>query len=606
MRLRLATTLLALGLGLLVRAPALEGGLASDDYVQAAMLEGTYPAPRAALDLYDFADGSDADRQALMDAGALPWWSAPGLRLAMMRPLASALVGLDHALIGNHLLARHLHSALWWVLAVLAVGALLHAVLPPPVAGLALLFFAVEEGHSMPFGWLANRGALLALAFGFTGVYAHVRFRRDGWRLGLFLGPIALGLALASGEWALAVFAYVLAYELVGTRDPWPKRVRALVPAGALVLVFVTCRILLGYGTRHSGVYVDPFDDPPRFVTTSLERLPVFVADLVFAIPSFWWDFGSPWRNALWEAGWIPHDRWDVVPEWRTLHTALGAVAAVVLLALARWCRRDLADDVWRDLRWLLLGAALSLLPMIGSFAHSRLVLPASVAVCATAALVVARAVRSLRAERSSPGLRSLFAGVVVLAVVAIQGLEAGRTSRLDAQTALRLHSTVGRWALDAELAQDSAEQRIILLTALEHTLAFFTPFVRAHHGLPSPRSFWTLSTAPHPHELTRPSADTIELEVRGGTFFETNMERLYRPDTLPFHEGDRVRMAGMQAEIVAIKDGRPQRVRFRFDRSLDDSSYVVLDSTSDGLRRVRMPTVGDRITLAGPAFPHF
>ncbi|MDD9936301.1 MAG: hypothetical protein OXT09_22000, partial [Myxococcales bacterium] len=147
------TVLAAAALGLGVRADSLQTGFFSDDFVEEAMLQGHYPAERGALDLFNFVDGSEHEVQLLMARGALPWWSAPDLKLAMFRPLTSALVGLDRALFGPDPFARHLHSALWWVLALAAAVWLWRALLPPAAVAVAALFFALEEAHTLPLSW---------------------------------------------------------------------------------------------------------------------------------------------------------------------------------------------------------------------------------------------------------------------------------------------------------------------------------------------------------------------------------------------------------------------------------------------------------------------
>src|SRR5262245_55131487 len=96
---------IGVGLGLLfgvwLRWPTLQNGYFSDDISALAMAEGAYAAPRGKLDLFDFTNGTPADHTLLMRAGSLPWWTAPGLRLAMLRPLSSALMLLDRALFGD-------------------------------------------------------------------------------------------------------------------------------------------------------------------------------------------------------------------------------------------------------------------------------------------------------------------------------------------------------------------------------------------------------------------------------------------------------------------------------------------------------------------------
>src|SRR5262245_30076064 len=70
-------------LGAIVFMPALRAPFLLVDYLQASMIEGTFPAKRSPIDLYDFVN--DGDRAALVDRGMLPWWSHPKLEIRFFR-----------------------------------------------------------------------------------------------------------------------------------------------------------------------------------------------------------------------------------------------------------------------------------------------------------------------------------------------------------------------------------------------------------------------------------------------------------------------------------------------------------------------------------------
>ena len=115
----------------------------------------------------NFVDGSAAEVRALQDRGVLPWWSAPDLKLAMFRPLASALVLLDRALFGADPWLRHLHSALWWGLGVLAVAWVLRLLLPVATALLATALYALDGAHTLPLSlrsrWARRMRSIVSL-----------------------------------------------------------------------------------------------------------------------------------------------------------------------------------------------------------------------------------------------------------------------------------------------------------------------------------------------------------------------------------------------------------------------------------------------------------
>jgi hypothetical protein len=174
---------LAIGCGIVLRWDAQYAGFVGDDAVQLAMLQGDFPAHRGFWDLFRFAD-NERDGLALMEFGYDAWWSAPKLRIAMFRPLSSALFALDHVLFGLNPLPFHVHSALWWVATVVAAACIFRETLTPLAAVVALFLFVLEEAHSAPVAWLANRSTLISCAFAFFGLWLHVRQRRKPIRRG--------------------------------------------------------------------------------------------------------------------------------------------------------------------------------------------------------------------------------------------------------------------------------------------------------------------------------------------------------------------------------------------------------------------------------------
>ena len=70
----------------------------------------------------------------------------------------------------------HVHSLLWFVLLLFLVTKFYRRILGPTwLAGLAVLLFAVEDGHGSPVGWICNRNILIAASFGIGCLIAHDR-----------------------------------------------------------------------------------------------------------------------------------------------------------------------------------------------------------------------------------------------------------------------------------------------------------------------------------------------------------------------------------------------------------------------------------------------
>lgn len=576
---------LACAAGLGLRLDVLDAGFWSDDYLHHAMLEGRYPAERAAWDLFRFADGSTEDTRKLVEYGYYPWWAHEHFRLSMLRPLASLLHAADYGTFGLDARSHHLHSLFWWVACLAAVAALFFSLLPRRAAACALVLFALDESHTVPLLWLSNRSVLIASAFAFTGLWAHVQGRLHGRSWGVPLGAVCFALALCAGEYAFAVFGYLLAFELLGA--PAGGRLRALAPAVVLAVSFVVVSALGGYGSAHSGLYTSPIADPIGYAAKLGPGLPVLLSDLLWGFSADWWTFGPP----------LP------VPAWRAVQLASGLGAFVALLALWRLCRRWLAPEHAAALRWLLGGALLSLLPVLGSFITSRLVLPASVAVAALLGSLAVAAVSRLR----TGGVAARTGSVLLLAaVVSVHVVLAPLVGRDTARRYAYVAKSRTAWPMAAELDDALvAGQRVVQLSAADANDAAYLPFVRGAYGRPMPRSFHLLSGAPGAHRLTRVDRRTLELAVLDDAALLASVNgSLTRSPSEPLGEGRAVDLPGLRVEVLETRLGQPARMRYRFDEPLDSPSLVFLHSTPIGLRRVVLPPPGASVDLPAPQMP--
>src|SRR4051812_49002678 len=144
-------------------------------------IEGIAPAPvPGPFHLYSFMTGAPGERDWLVLQSALPWWSVDGLRLSFFRPLSSVLLVLDHTLAGRHPLLYHLHSMVWYVLAVLAAARLFRRLLPEREATWAALLFAVSPAHWMLAAWPSARHVAISGALVIIALLLHLEAREQG------------------------------------------------------------------------------------------------------------------------------------------------------------------------------------------------------------------------------------------------------------------------------------------------------------------------------------------------------------------------------------------------------------------------------------------
>ncbi len=518
---------------------ATETPLFRDDLLQRAMALGAYPVPRGPLDLYDFIRPSE--RGGLVRSGALPWWAADDLSVRFFRPLASAMLYYEHRLIASPL-AMHLHSLLWWAASVIAVLALFRLVIGERAATIATFVFALAPAHVLSLALLAQREVLVATTFAVAGLVLLVRPKPK-----LALSAACFALAFAAGEYALCFGGYVAAWAL--GREGNRERVRAFAPFGAPAIVYLVLRAALGYGAIATGFYRDPFHSPRQFFAHAPRSLLVLWADAWTAVDASSW----PW-------------------------VALAALAIVIV-----------ALGFFGPTRWLVLGSLLAALPLLATEPAQRLTGPLLVGVAATLGSIVDRAMtRPFRAHLAFAAFAALVFHVAI----------AARTSWRESVAIHELGQNAKSRAasLDARLRDHDAGTVVVALGSWES--AFFG-LVLASPETPRTIPWRVLVTARHAL-LLRVDARTVDVVVPNGQgFFPLGADDVFRREDDPLRTGDVREVPGMRVEVLSDGSTNAPRVRFTFDRALDDESFEWLSEKRDAYRPISPPAVGFGLPLS-------
>ncbi|WNG36218.1 hypothetical protein F0U61_23010 [Archangium violaceum] len=565
---------LSLLAALVLALPTAWLGFISDDFIHLLILEG-FPAPGTPWDLFRFAGGDPAGLQPLLDEGPYPWWTLPELKLTFWRPLSSALAVMDYNLFGRNAVGWHLHSLVWYLGLVALFGALLRRFLPGAIGALALFLFAIDGAHFMVAGWIANRNALVAAVPALFGLWMHLEWReaRRPWALPLSLAGLAVGLL--GGESALGLFAYVLAYELLGDRGSVKERLRAIAPAALLGLAYLVVYKLRGYGAYGSGSYMDPVGEPGRFLMGALARVPVLLGGLLLEVPADLWVAGEQVRPTLVGVG-------------------LLGLGMVVLLVRATW--PSLTEDERRHCRWLFLGAALSLLPVAATFPSNRLLLVPGLGGLVAVAVVLVAAWRS-RARGWRP--RGLAVGAAVLALMhlVLAPLLWPLMTLAFRQAWIQTEPTL--LTLERELDyQRLPQQRLIVFPMATPLMSMYLPTIMATRGMPRPLAWWQTSMSPEPHVFTRTGPDSFELTLTRNQFLTSEFEGVFRGPSHPLRQGAQVKLKGMTVTVLDANEKGPTRIGFTFDRPLEDPSFVFLRWKDNAMRPFTPPPVGERLPL--------
>ncbi len=551
--------------------PSLWAGFIGDDYYLRAILQDASPVMGDAnplLDMYRLAPADEMERA--IREGYFPWWSDPQLNIGFMRPLAAATHVLDLALWPDNAALQHLHSLIWFGLAVFLVALLYRRIHGGvALAGLAALLFAVEDAHYMPAGWLANRNAVLTLVGGMSCLLAHIRWRETGrWRwLAVALAAIVAGLL--AGEAALGALAYLFAWQMTLDRAAWRGRLLALLPYGAVVVAWRLVYDAMGYGTTGCGLYVDPGAQPLEFALALLQRWPA----LMF----------SQWSQCT-------ADIWPVLDgrtAWIVSFLAYGALGGLA------WLMRGVLRESPQARFWAL-GMALSLIPLCAAFPMTRLLLYAGIGAFGLLATMAQYAGWIGSAPGQGGRLVRVSSGLLLL----LHGPLAAAALLFGAATLPTFGALFTLGADTAPADEGLADQTLIFVNGNEFPVFYLQLFRTVDEGAPCPRRTALLSTMNTANRVTREDAHTLVVHADGG-LFQMGFDRLMRGEEPPFGVGEVIETVDYTVELRAVTpDGRPERIAFTFREPLESPSYRWVVFRPDGLEAFDVPQVGETVVV--------
>ncbi len=564
-------------------------GFLADDWFQRAIILGWQgeldmplflgdPPRHPLLFQFDFFSSDPASGRDLVGLGLMPWWAAPTLKAAFLRPLAAATHLLDYTLWPDSPALMHAHGLGWLVACVLGVAALARRIgagssaVPLRVAGLATLLFAVQDHHAGPVLWIANRNALIALALSLAALLCHDRWRRGGPAGAGLLAVSLMGLALLAGEAALATCGFLAAYALFLERGSWPRRLTSLLAYGPVLLGWAAWYVLGDYGTAGAQSYVSPMS--ADFPVAVLERVPVLL-------------------GALWAK--LPADAWIAIPRGGQVALLGCSVAVTLAVGWLLWpaLRERAAARFWA------LAMVLAALPVCASFPMDRLLLFMGVAAAGLLAEALGHSgwldgpMDGGRLRRwglgGLLGVHLVLAPLLLPVKVGAFGIAFGVFER-----------AAGYAPTDRGLA----DQHLVWVNGAT-LFSGFVPVLRGVQGGVRPQGQWTLAHMMTEMSVERTGPRTLVLTAPAG-FLATPPEQLVRDVRIPFEPGVTRDHAGLAVTVLElVDDGRPRVVRFDFPVVLDDPGlrWVVWRETR--LHPWAVPAVGESVQVE-PSWPPF
>jgi hypothetical protein len=477
----------------------------------------------------------------------------------------------DYRLWPDNTVLQHLHSLLWFALAVGLVAALYRRVHGAAlVAGLAGLLFAVEDAHTMSAGWLAGRNTMLCLVLGATLMHRHLTWRQTRRARDLVLALLALVVGLGCGEATLGALAYVAAWQWAREEGTWLRRSLPLAPYAAIVVAWRAVYDALGYGAHGSSLYVDPGAQPLRFLQALLEHWPLLAA--------------AQWLQA-------PVDLWLFLPRVAQVLASLVSallVAGVVLL-LWRLLRREAIARFWA------IGMAASLIPLCAAFPMERLLVFSGIGAFALMAMLAETCgVWLWTAGGAATWRRRATQAILVLNLPVAALLLVARTATLPA---FGVFFSAG--AREAPRGPEVARQTLVFVNGNDFAVVY-THILRVATGEGTvPRWVAQLASVTARNEVLREDERTVVITPENG-FLAMTLDRLLLDPDRRFVPGESLKRPEFVAEVREVTaDGRPQRVAFHFRRPLEDPAYRWLYWKDGHLAAFPLPAIGRTTTVA-------
>jgi hypothetical protein len=514
------------------------------------------------------------------------WWFEGGDLGVFWRPLPSLIFEASVRVFGERAFPLHLLSIVVHGL----VGGTLFLLVRrltgrPLVALLAGLFFLTCEDHSMTVGWIATVTDLVCVLFVNLALLAHTVWldTRNRWAFAASL--TALVLALLSKESAvvapLAIVLLTVALPQGRDRElprPGVSYLRdwlSWAPALTLLIAYLVLYRLLGFGGISSGMYVDPFAHPGRYLTHLVAHLPVmWLATLSPVPPSF---------AMFWPA---------TIP----LLAAGGVVAFIVWIAGLWWLRRSAL------VAWAMAFYLLALLPQMSTDASERcLYFPAVGSSILLAILLVQIGPIARRIARASPRA-PVFTRIVGwggLACVLVPGIV------LSAMMPFMYVPSFGKLREQVATALPHVRERhpdhVLLLNTPGFFHAFYPPTIVEYYA-GRPLDVRVLSAVNGVMSVERVDDGSFILRAdRAGWLTNVFAALLRSPGRLkPGRVYEKRILTATLLEMT--QDGRDVlAVRFDMDRRLDDPQVLFLQWDREAFRPIDLAALpaGEIVTLA-------
>jgi hypothetical protein len=273
-------------------------------------------------------------------------------------------------------------------------------------------------------------------------------------------------------------------------------------------------------------------------------------------------------------------------PEWAIpVALASAGLTVEVLYAALPLLRRD------APLRFFAVGAALSVVPLAGTFPSDRYLFWAGLGVMGILARLVAWALLE------GPSRVTPLRYAVACACLLLRAVVSPLAFPIRAAGPGLIEDDLERTVDTIPRGPGFAGKTVVVLSAPSDVFSICLPVAAMARGLPWPAHMYSLYAGQDDVTVTRLDPSTLDVSAAHG-WLSRFTDRLFRGE--PQREGETVSLAAMRAEVASVTpDGRATETRFHFDRDVDDGSIELLAWGPRGFEPVEAPPVGASLTLA-------
>lgn len=547
---------------------SLWNGFQADDYLHRIFLSQKPVADFPHIgpcDLFSFANGKPVDNYRLMNSGVLPWWTLPEFHASFFRPVSVLTHYLDYFLFPDSPFWMHLHSLLWLlILNLTAAGFFKFTFGNTWAAGLATLFYALDDARGYPVGWLANRNGLIAAAFGIAAILLHLKWRGTRKKRYLLESMFFYALALLSAEAAIAVMGFILASLVIDTASRY-RKLLILLPSVIITLIWWTLHHHFGYRIFGSGLYRDPLIEPLEFAKAVLFNAPIFLQS---------------------QFGFIPASAVLLSNSYIRIGILLFSIAFCGLLI------RIIFPLIRNDpiAQFFAMGTLFSLIPICSTFSHERVLTFTGIGAFGLIGHLLYKYMATEPAP-NKPHSKSLNCLAWFLLIV--HGVLSPLMFPLTAWAPKLISQTVE--AYDVSLPQDESilEKTLILINPPIPFLAHHVLIRRAALNLPSPETLRVLASGTNCLDVFRQNENTLIIQSNHA-FVSAPMDTLFRGEAHTMKPHDSIRLTE-----TTIYVENTSRIRFVFDEPLNSPRYTWFEFKNGQFVAFIPPEIGKTTRLA-------